>query len=105
MGDFFNHNKDNMPKDEMEVLDKKQHEFKFLGRARKIPGHTMFSFNTKTGEIKSAPIEHSKAYDFRTHGPVRRDRIVVEPNCIYRSALNKKNFIKHLLREGIIVNV
>lgn len=94
--------KDQMSKDEMEILDKKQHEFKLIGSTRKVPGHTMFSFNVKTGEIKTAPVEHTKDYDFKTHGPATKDRIVIEPDCIYRQALNKKNFIKRLFREGII---
>lgn len=29
--------------------------------------------------------------------------IIIEPDCIYRQALNKKNFIKRLVREGILV--
>lgn len=90
-------------KDEVEIIDKQKHEFKFVGRYRKIPGHTIFSLNTKTGEIKVAPISHSKDIDFKTRQPVTKDRIVIEPDCIYRQALNKKNFIKRLVREGILV--
>ncbi|MBQ9645353.1 MAG: hypothetical protein IJV24_03215 [Prevotella sp.] len=104
MSDIFDFpQKDQMQKDEIEVLDKQKHEFKLIGRERKVPGHTMFSFNYKTGEIKVAPIEHSKEVSFVTRGPVTKDRIVIEPDCIYRQALNKKNFIKRLVREGILV--
>lgn len=95
--------KDQMQKDEIEVLDKQKHEFKLIGRQRKVPGHTMFSFNLKTGEIKVAPIERSKVCDFRTREPICNERIVVEPDCLYRQALNRKNFVKRLVREGIIV--
>ena len=97
--------KDQMQKDEIEVLDKQQqkHEFKLIGRQRNVPGHTMFSINLKTGEIKKAPVERSKVCDFRTREPIYKERIVVEPDCLYRQALNKKNFIKRLIREGIIV--
>lgn len=95
--------KDYVQKDEMELIDKQKHEFKFVGRYRKVPGHTIFSLNTKTGEIKVAPIDHSKDIDFKTKNPVTKDRIVIEPDCIYRQALNKKNFIKRLVREGILV--
>ena len=94
--------KNQMPKDEIEILDKQKHEYKLIGQARKVPGLTMFSFNLKTGEIKIAPIQHSKDVDFKTLEPVTKDRLVVEPNCIYRQALNQKNFIKRLIREGII---
>ena len=95
--------KDQMQKDEIEVLDKQKHEFKQIGRQCKVPGHTMFSINLKTGEIKKAPVERSKVCDFRTREPIYKERIVVEPDCLYRQALNKKNFIKRLIREGIIV--
>ena len=95
--------KDQMQRDEMEVLDRQKHEFKLIARERKVPGHTMFSFNLRTGEIKQAPIERSKDIDFRTREPIYKERIVVEPDCLYRQALNKKNFIKRLIREGIIV--
>lgn len=94
--------KEQMSKDEMEVLDKQKHEFKLIGRARKVQGHTMFSFNYRTGEIKVAPIQHAKDVSFTTRKPVTKDRIVIEKDCIYRQALNRKNFIKRLIREGII---
>lgn len=103
MADFFESpGQDRVQKDEIEILDKQQHEYKFIGRQRKVPGHTMWSLNIKTMEIKKAPVEHAKAVDF-TGSPTHSDRIVVEPNCVYRQALNRKNFIKRLLREGIIV--
>ena len=47
--------------------------------------------------------EHSKKFtNFRYREPVQRDRLVIEPDCVYRQALNRKNFIKRLRREGII---
>lgn len=91
------------PKIEVAVQKKKEHEFKLIGHQRKVPGHTLFSCNLLTGEIKVAPVEKSTAVDFRTQQPTHRDRIVVEPHCVYRQALNKKNFIKILKRENIIV--
>lgn len=95
--------KELQPKIEMAVKDQRQHEFKLIGRQRRVPGHTLFSLDLKTGEIKPAPIERSTVIDYRTKEPTHRDRIVVEPHCVYRQALNKKNFIKILKREGIII--
>ena len=89
----------------MEVLDRQKHEFRFVGRQRRVPGHTLFSYNTKTGEVKVAPVEHSRDCDFRTLQPAVKDRIVVEPDCLYRQALNRKNFIKRLAREGVIMDM
>ena len=101
--DFFDTSKNEQThKDEMELLQKQQHEYKYVGSQRKVPGHTMFSFNVKTGEIKVAPSEKCKDVDFKSKEPIRKERLTIEPDCIYRQALNKKNFIKRLKREGII---
>ena len=62
---------------------------KFLGRQRMVPGLSMFSLDTLTGEITNL------GQDVK--------RIDVKPGCIYRQDLNKKNFIKRIIREGIIV--
>ena len=105
MGEFF----DVIPKElfvpqtEVKVQARKQHEFKLIGHQRKVTGHTLFCINLKTGEIKAAPVERSAAVDFRTKDATHRDRIVVEPNCVYRQALNRKNFMKILRRERIII--
>ena len=102
--DFFDQpQKDKMTKEEMEILQQKQHEYKLIGRQRRIPGHTLFSFNLKTKEIKVAPVEFSRDVDFRTREAIQKPKIVIEPDCIYRQALNKKNFIKRLKREGILL--
>ena len=67
-----------------------------------IAGHTLFSYNTKTKEIKVAPIQYSKDVDFMTKTALHKPKIVIEPFCVYRQALNKRNFVKRLKREGII---
>lgn len=95
--------KDQMSRGQIEILDRKKHELKLVERQRKVPGHTLFCINLRTGEIRKAPVDHSKVYDVRTNGPLTSDRIVVEPDCLYRQALNKKNFVKRLVREGVII--
>lgn len=40
----------------IEAQIKKQQELKLIGRMKKVPGHTLFSFNYKTGEIKPATV-------------------------------------------------
>lgn len=103
MNDIFDFTRQSqVQKDEMELIEKQRHEFKFVRSERKVPGHTMFSYNINTGEIKVAPVEHCKDIDFMTLQPLFRDKIVIEKDCVYRQALNKKNFVKRLIREGII---
>ena len=93
-------NKDSIAKDEIELLQQKQHELTLIKRELVHAGHTLFSFNVVTREIKVAPIERCKDVDFITRLPLHSPRLTIEPNCIYRWALNKKNVIKRLKREG-----
>lgn len=69
---------------------------------RKLPGHTIFSFNIHTGEIKPAEIISIEP-EINPYGYVvspKRTLIVVELDCIYRQALNKKSLIRKLRKEG-----
>lgn len=52
--------------------------------------------------MKVAATEKSIKIDYKTKKPVEKAKVVVEKNCIYGQALNKKNFIRHLVRRGII---
>lgn len=104
MSEFFDvPNKDSLSKEQIEQLQKQKREEKFLGKLKVIPGLTLFSFNIKTGEIKVAEMNTEVAIDYKTHEPKYTKKIVIEPHCVYRQALNKKNFIKKLVREGIII--
>lgn len=62
---------------------------KLLGKTTRIPGLSLFSINVKTGEIVDLGQNQKK--------------VIIDQDCIYRQALNKKNFIKKLFREGILV--
>lgn len=86
----------------MELSEQKKHEFHYVGSRKWVDGLTMFSFNTATHEIKKADIEYCKDIDFATLQPVARPKLVVERDCVYFQALNKKNFIKILKREGYL---
>ena len=94
--------KDDFPGEQIEYLAKKQHEYKHIGRMRKIPGHTLFSFNYKTKEIKPAKFEREVSVGFDMK-PIYKTQCVIEPNCFYEQALNQKNFIKRLKRLGLIL--
>lgn len=93
--------KDNLSGEQIEYLQKKQHEYKHTGKVRKVPGHTLFSFNRETKEIKPAQFEYKCALGL--DGKVLTEtRCTVEPNCFYEQALNKANFIKRLKRYGFL---
>ena len=92
---------DNLPGEQIEYLAKKQHEYKHVGKLRKIPGHTLFSFNRQTKEIKPAKFEREVSIGIYGK-PIYKERCVIEPNCYYEQALNVRNFIKRLKGLGII---
>lgn len=87
----------------IEREQKKRQEFTFLGSERVVRGHTMFSFNVVTKEIKVAALKHCDTFDLSKMDVAYNPKIIVEENCVYRQALNKKNLIKRLKREGFAV--
>lgn len=78
-----------------EQVQKKQHEFHFIGDVKRIKGHILFSYNTVTKEIKQAVIERTVeiGIDFQ---PIYKNKVCVEKDCIYVQALNEKNAIKKI---------
>lgn len=93
--------KDNLSGEQIEYLQKKQHEYKHIGWMKKVPGHTLFSFNRNTKEIKPAAFEREVSVGMDRQ-PIYKTRCVIEPYCFYEQALNKKNFIKRLKRYGLL---
>jgi hypothetical protein len=62
-------------------------EQKHLGRIKLQPGQSLFCLNIKTGDITNMG---------------RPKRVDVEEACVYRTELNRKSFVKKLIRHGII---
>ena len=85
-----------------EQSQRKRTEYHLVKKEPKVDGHILFSYNTVTGEIKQADVVYCKDISFVTLKPLHSPKITMEPNCVYRQALNKKNFVKRLKREGII---
>ena len=63
-------------------------EPKLVAKKRRVPGLRFFKLDTKTGIVTDLGLD--------------RCLVDIEPGCVYRQALNRKNFVKILLREGII---
>ena len=93
--------KDNLSKEQIEYLQKQQSEYKLVSRIKKNPGHILFSFNRKTGEIKRASITHKVSIGLDMK-PITTTKTVIEPDCYYEQALNEKKFRKRLKRIGLI---
>lgn len=93
-------------KAQIEAVEKKQNEYKLIGRLTKVSGHTLYKFNTttRTASIARMETEVMRQYDPDTDTVIRRSKssVKVEKDCYYEQALNMKNFIKRLRRRGII---
>ena len=63
-------------------------ERKLVAKKRRVPGLRLFKLDTNTGMVTDLGLD--------------RCLVDIEPGCIYRQALNRNNFVKILLREGII---
>jgi len=93
--------KERLSKEQIEYLQKQQTEYKLLGKQRRIPGHTLFSFNMKTGEIKKAAVKPVVTI-ISDNVVAHKTEIAIEPFCYYEQALNEKSFVKRLKRNGLI---
>lgn len=90
---------------QIEMLERKQNEYRLIGQITEVSGHTLFKFNTQTRVAEKAKIKVDYSMKFSTEReliPVRRSEVVVEKDCYYEQALNMKNFIKRLRRRGLI---
>lgn len=89
----------NLSKDQIALV--KQVEIKknnkLVGRIKPRRGHTVFEVNLELGTVEKAKYK-DKTYFL---GLVRTSNQVIQinENCIYESALNKKNLLKKLKRQ------
>lgn len=89
------------PETQIVTQVKQQKEFKKLGSESYHLGHICFEYNTVTGEIvqakyKKMDIHWNEATNLRE----KVKSLIVNPDCIYRTALNAANVIKKLKQEG-----
>jgi O-glycosyl hydrolase len=97
---------DKIAKAQIEAVERKQNEYKLIGQMVRVPGHTLYKFNTVTRTASRAEVEVS-AYSWLNPENMkiesdRKSRVKVEKDCYYEQALNMKNFIKRLRRRGIV---
>lgn len=74
-------------------------EFHFVGAENRVRGHILFSYNTKTGEWKQAPLRREAQVGIDGK-PVFKTIVAKEPDCVYIQALNLANAKKRLARES-----
>lgn len=82
------------PETELTIKVKQQKEFKLLGTTKSYLGHICFEVNTVTKEIKHAQYSKSDIrWDEATNIREKSKRVIINPDCIYRTALNEDNLI------------
>lgn len=81
--------KSNLSKNQVEYIQKKQHEYKLTDKKRRVPGHILFSFNLKTKEIKRASIINEVSIGLNGKS-IMKTKTVIESDCYYEQALNDK---------------
>lgn len=74
---------------------------KYVGSQRIHPGHTLFSFNLLTGEVKRADIEETIV--LTKSGLKKKQKVITEENCQYLGALNEKSLTRKLTKFGFKV--
>ena len=90
---------ENLNKDKVEIQRQIQKEFKLVGSLLHQKGHTLFSYNKETKEIKVAPMKKSNTCQFN-ETPTFKGKVIVEKDCFYIEALNLNNAIKKLRKIG-----
>lgn len=85
---------------EIVKLQHKKNELVLTDTIRPHKGHKLFEFNVSTGQITLAQFKYSDIhYTDAMKGLINaRKTVIKKPNCIYISALNKKNALKVLNR-------
>lgn len=84
-----------------ELQQKKQQEYRFVGKQRKVAGHTLFEFDKQTKEIRPAEIKRTAT--IKTDGtPEYKTRADIKQGCFYIQALNAKNAAKKLRKLGML---
>lgn len=85
-------------KEEIKEERKKEVDKKLtkLGTIKPHRNHILFSINKKTHEIKRATFE---AQDAEWAQKKQNKKVMVEEDCFYMPALNKKNLIKKLRKQ------
>lgn len=93
-------------KAQIEHVERKQHEYRLIGQTVKVPGHTLFKFDTVARIASRADVrtEITHQYDTATGGIITTKKLSIthEKDCYYEQALNMANFIKRLRRRGIV---
>lgn len=91
---------DNYKEDKIEIQSEQQQkkEIKLIGNQRKIPGLTLFEYDTVSKTLSKAEYKkvdfHLKSLSIKPEEMQLNHKVIVKENCLYVQALNEKNALK-----------
>jgi hypothetical protein len=94
-------------KDAVVAPKPQKQEHRFLGTVIRHPGLTLFEYNSKSKVVQVAEIDAQYSYHYNEKtkkiGVSTRTRVQVRDGCMYVQALNLKNAIRKVRKEGFEV--
>jgi len=79
-----------------------QHDKQFVGTIHPHKGHKLFEINLKKETIDEAKFEEVPfIFSEDVDKQKKKRKLIINEDCIYISALNRKNAVKHLVKGTI----
>lgn len=92
-------------KDKIELVTSSEvakHDKEYIGTIHPHKGHRLFEINLKNETIDDAKYEEVPfVFSEDVEKQKKRKKLIINEDCIYISALNKKNAVKHLVKGTI----
>ena len=89
---------DKISQHQIEAVDKEKMEYKLIGSMVYRRGHTLFSYNRVTEEIKVVKPASKAALNLDGSTTISHE-VQFEPKLMYIQALNKKNALRKFKKE------
>lgn len=97
----------NLDSIELYQQEEDRREIRLIKTERKIRGHILWEFNERTRELNRAKFRVQKTLEITSLNIDEInfvDKIDINENCYYFQALNERNAIKHLKKNGYEIN-
>jgi hypothetical protein len=95
----------NQDKIEVQIEQQQKKEIKLIGKQRKIPGLTLWEYNTKTFDLDKAKYSkvdlHLKSLSNKPQELESRHKVIANEGCLYFQALNLKNAERKVKKAGL----
>jgi hypothetical protein len=89
---------------EFNIQQEKKYQLKLKGKIKPHPGHILFEIDLSKAVIEAVPATYQKiAYIFnpfwQTDSKIAANKkVIIKPDCVYISAMNATNALKHFYK-------